>query len=386
MDWVRRHAMVDIEREFPAVVWQMAVDVMHQFVEACRGQLSYKNDSLSFTLNLRTEPEHNGVGSLREKYTIFYFNEMGHYNWDVKERTLLNPEQMVHEQYRRLIPGLLEGVIIRGKSSYYYPSHTCGYIEEMVAANMSSWQNELCILTDQSALIYPHMPRQGHQVVFPSQHLAYTKYWECILRALEFGVESRLLVQLAKQMTSTYLADALLFLRKDSIVAQQDLRSFDFKAANAARLLSHLRTITAPHIIAQANYSVNKLQMFLQQTGVPQVLSHAETNLNDLSNLVERSHELSLQRESQRSNELALGLSVIFGGLTFGLAILALPSFIVDWEAENGGFLSRRWYYSFLPYLGEVLVLCLAFLGLVMFVLAFISLIHRLSRRRTEGV
>jgi hypothetical protein len=384
MDWVKRHSMVDIEREFPAVMWQMAVEVVNQFADACGGALRLESESLCFQLDLRSEPAHNGAGSLREKYVIFCFQEMARFDWDTRQRHILTPEEILCEPYLSVITGLLEGILIQGKSDFYYPHHNARALQTIVERNVSSWQNEICILTDQSALIFPHMPKQSHEVVFSSQHISYGKYWECILRALEFAVESRLLVEIAKHMTSAYLADALVLLRHGHSVSRPALQDFEYKTANAARLLSHLRAITAPHLIAQAHYSVSKLKLFLQETGVPEVLHHADANLSHLSSLVERSHDINLQHESQRLNELALGLSVIFGGLTFGLAILALPSFIVDWEEEwkLQGFLSQRWYYPFLSHLGEILVICLAILGMLLFTVATVDLVRRIRRRQ----
>jgi len=384
MAWVRRHAMVDIERESPAVVWQMAVEVVRQFVDACRGRLVNISQSLPFELKLKGEPERGGNGSLREQYTVFYFDEMGHYNWSTRQRRLLPPHEVLDGDYARTITGLLEGILIRGKRDYFYPTHNMNCVRDIVARNKSSWQNELCVLSDRSAIIYPHMSKQSRQVIFSSHQIDYAQYWECVLRALEFGVETRLLVHLAKQMTSSYLAEALPVLHKNGATPRDNLQRFDFQAANAARLLAHLRTITAPHIIAQASYSVNKLELFMVETGIPDILKHAEMNLNHLKILVDNSHDTHLQSQSRFLNELTLVISVIVGGLTFGLGILMLPSFILDWEEERQGFLATRWYYPYLSYTGEILVIILLFLGVVMFVVAALTLAGRALGRRID--
>jgi hypothetical protein len=112
-------------------------------------------------LRLREEPERSGTGSLREQYTIFFFEEMGHYDWADKQRHVLTPQEALQGEYARLIAGLLEGVLIRGKSVSFYPIHNPACIQDIVARNKSSWQNELCILTDRSAIIYPYMPKQS---------------------------------------------------------------------------------------------------------------------------------------------------------------------------------------------------------------------------------
>ncbi|MCB8953277.1 MAG: hypothetical protein H6650_14825 [Ardenticatenales bacterium] len=373
VSWVRDHAVVEMEREFPAVAWQMAVEVVGQFVEACRGKLCNTNAIFPFELPLSRVPDRSGVGSIREQYMIFSFNEMGHYKWDEKKRDILTPSAILtNTHYGRTIAGLLEGIILQGKKDYFYPPHNTQSVQQIVKRNVVSWDNEMCIITDQSTIIYPYMPRTGQQVVFSAHHMDYAYYWECVLRALEFGVEIRLLAQLAQHMTSACLGKALPVLRDNGVYPDaQQLLEFDTEAANVTRLLSHLRTITSPWAIAQANYAVNKLAHFMEQTGVPSILSSAEANLADLSNLIERSNEGRLQLESQKLNELALWLSVIFGGLTFSLAVLTLPSFIADLSTSN------RWYYGFLDPLGEILVLFLVILGIVMMIVAGVKLLQR---------
>ncbi len=382
MKWSRHHSMTDIEREYPPVVWQMAVEVVHQFIDACDGHLHSTAGPFPFNIRLTEKPDHsNGAGSLREQYTIFHFEEIDHYRWDEKRRHILLPHEVVTAPFSHPICGLLEGIMLQGKRAYFYPTHDARFVENLVHQDASGWEHEICILTDRSAVIYAYIPKQSHRVVFPSRHVPYVDYWKSILRGIEFGVETRLLVQLVEQMTSSYLAEALPLLRTQHRLGRIHLRRFDTLAANAARIIAHLRTITAPHLIAQASYAVSKFDLFMQETGVLDILAHAEKNLADLSSLLERSHDLWLQDESQGVNEFGSALSVIFAGLALCLGILALPSYIADWEGQKGGYLAQQSYYGYLPHLGEVLVLLLTVMGAIAFAVALINLI-RVRRRR----
>lgn len=51
--------------------------------------------------------------------------------------------------------------------------------------------------------------------MFSSTQVSYVEYWDSILRGIEFGLEIHLLAQLAKQLTESYLSDALVLLRGD---------------------------------------------------------------------------------------------------------------------------------------------------------------------------
>ena len=80
-------------------------------------------------------------------------------------------------------------------------------------------------------------------------------------------------------------------------------------------------------------------------------------------------------------NELALAISIIFAGLTLSLGILALPSFIADWEQQRAGYLSHYWIYPYLSRIGGILVILLAISGAMAFALAIFTF-FRVRRRR----
>jgi hypothetical protein len=393
MEWVSEHSLHGTEQERPAVVWQMAVEVIRQFIEACHGHLCSDGDSRprDFDLELTADIERNEPESVRERYTVFNFYEMTHFSHKEKKHRILPPVEVLTDQgYARLASCLLEGVILEqvgegGRSkAHFYPVHSSTYADGLARLDCSTWEDEFCILTERSAIIYCR-PREQNRAIFPSRRIQYADYWESLIRGIEFGVETKVLVQLAEQATASYLGEALPLLRGDQRLNQKHLQRVDACAANAARLIAHLRTITAPHLIAQASYAVDKFDLLIKQAGIPQILEHAEANLADLTSLLQRNHDLLLQIESQRMNELALAISVIFTGLTLSLGILALPSFIADWEQQSRGYLSNRSYYPYLSWVGEILVISLALVGTLALVWSGINFV-RVRRRRKPHI
>ncbi|MBV7332607.1 CorA family divalent cation transporter [Chloroflexi bacterium TSY] len=379
MQWVQNHSLVDFEDENPPVLWQMAVEVVWQFVDSCKGRLHDPHNGSPIDLRLRPRPDFYESGGLRDQYTVFYFEELSELDRKAHRRNWLRPSDVRGAAHVQTISSLLEGVLLKGKSTYYYPAHSPDYLSEIACWDKSSWEDELCILGDRCAVIYPYTRKSSHQIVFSSTQVSYTDYWDSILRGIEFGLEIRLLAQLAKQLTESYLSDALVLLRGDEGLDKRNLRKFDTRTTNAARLIAHLRTITAPNLIAQANYAVAKFELFMNQTGVPLFLAHAESNLADLTSLLERNHNLYLQIESQRLNEMALIISAIFASLTMLLGILGLPSFIADWietRADMGG----GGLYIYLFYAGMVVAGLLTLLGGFSFFFTILRLL-RLRRR-----
>jgi len=381
MKWVADHALVDIERENPPVLWQIAVEVVQQFIDACKGRLRCTDNGRPFDLPLNPIPDYSGMGGARDQYTVFYWEEVSTVDPQTNRRQDLQPRDLLaNEVHAQTISSLLEGVLWHGKNTYYYPTHSPTYVQDLTHSDRASWANELCILADNCAVIYPYNRRPSHELVFFSRQVPYTDYWRCVLRGIEFGVETRLLAQLTEQITARYLTEALRELRGHNGLDRHNLRTYDEFAGNLARLAAHLRTITTPSLTAQASYAVSKFELFMNKTHVPLFVEHAQINLADLNALLQRNHDLYIQVEAQRLNELALIVSAIFASLTMFLGFLSLPSFFADWD-DAAGLAGRRWYYPYLPAVGEILVSALLVLGTG----AFLYMLFRwltLRRRR----
>jgi len=394
MAWVNERSMVEVEGKRPAVVWQMAVEVIRQFIHACNGHLRYDAKD-GFDIELTSEIERGVANPLRERYTVLHFEEMTHFDRKNKKHQPILPDNVMgNPDYARLISSLLEGVILEGTShekdeekAYFYPVHSTVTANRVAQCDCSSWENEFCIIAQRSAAIYSP-PYRGHHIIFPSQRIQYTDYWQCIIRGLEFAVESKVLAQVAERSTSEQLDEALPLLRGNQAqVHPRRLREFSDRVSNSARLMAQLRTITVPQLISRASYASGKFELFNRQTGIEKILAHAEANLQDLTELIERYYDLSLQIESQRTNELGLGLSIIFASFTLNLGILTLPSFIQDWDTQGqvSGYLSKQFYYPILPLVGEVLVLLLILISIVALILGIQNLV-RARRRRLEHI
>ncbi len=381
MQWSSQHSMADIERESPPVLWQMAAEVMRQFGEACAFRLHSTAQNLQFSLELTPFPSGGTLGVLREELTLYHFFEIGDYDFDTKTRNILSPSTIACDEYAQTISGLLEGVILEGKSTYYYPTHSLDYARAIVSRNQSTWENEICVFTGPSALIYRYTPKET-KVIFPSGYISHAEYWDTIARGIEFSVETRLLAQVVEQIAAHYLSEAIPLLGDNHDLDKKSLGRMNERVANISRYIAYLRTITTPHLIAYAPYATGKFELLLSQSGITDILDHAEANLGDLQALLARDHEMLLQLESQRLGELALAFSVIFASLTVSLSVLALPAFIQAWEAEGRSFLSARWYYPFLGWAGEDLVGFTVLLGILAFAAGILAFVVARRRRK----
>lgn len=389
--WVDDHLLIESDREHPTVVWPMAVEIIRQFVQACNNHLIFDGKN-GFDIELSTQIARD-TSPLRERYIIYHFNEITRYDREKKQYQQVEPKTILKDtNYSRLISALLEGVILEQRDNkkrlteYFYPFHSEVAANRIAECDCSSWEDEFCVITQRGAAIYA-LPYEGHHIIFPSRRIRYADYWQCIIRGLEFLLETKVLAQVAEHITSQQLDEVLPFLRGSHRQIQaKRLKEISDNVSNEARLMAHLRTITVPHLISGASYAIAKFESFNWQTGVEKILAHAEANLKDLTSLLERYNDLELQTESQRTNEVGLAISFIFASLTLNLAILTLPSFIQDWQAQgqNQGYLSERFYYSALPLVGEGLVLFLVIVSIVAMTLSAFNLRRARVRRKTR--
>jgi len=293
------------------------------------------------------------------------------YDRERKQYGRLEPSFFLEDNdHTRVISALLEGVILekrdesKGQTEHSYPVHSPLTAKQIVDCDCSSWQEEFCIVTQRSAAIYSP-PFQRHQVIFPSGRVQYADYWNCVIRGLEFALETKTLAQVAERNTSSQLEHVLPLLMGDRRqVKLEERERFIEHTSNSARLIAQLRTITVPELISRASYATSKFELFNRQTALKEIVAHAEANLRALAELLERHSDLELQIESQRTNEVGLLISLIFASLTLAIPILSLPSFVADWKSQEQWFMAITPAFVALPWLGFFLIAALLAVGM----------------------
>jgi len=380
MAWVRERSMNQLEDDKSPVVWQMAVDVMMRWIQTIDGCISLNDETgTAWRINLNLHPR---SGTLREIFTTYILTSIR----DRKNSSSLSAGLSPHEilstpAYQQIIAAVTEGALLHGRKDYTLPAHNPQTANDLMKKNLATWDKELCVITDKSALIY-YRPLDKQKVAFSSREVSYEDYWLTILRLMEFGLEVKMLALLLEKQTANALVSRLS--RKWQTVGGSTTLSVDDISAqllNISRLLAHTRSLSSAPIVGQASYAIRKYEFLLTSFGVPEILAHAETNLKSMSRLLERKVDLDLQFESQIVNETALAFSMVFASVSLIMGILAFPSFIADWINANP-FLTSFWLY---PYFGQIGVGIMTFLvvsSITAFVFA-VTMFVRLRRKRS---
>lgn len=380
MAWVQERSMNQLEDDKSPVVWQMAVDMMRRWIQTIDGRISLK-DETGTTLNIKLNL-HPRSGTLREIFTTYILTSIR----DRKSPSSLSAGLSPHEilstpAYQQIIAAVTEGALLHGRKDYTLPAHNPQTANDLMKKNLATWDKELCIITDKSALIF-YRPFDKQKVAFSSREVSYEDYWLTILRLMEFGLEVKMLALLLEKQTANILVSRLSRKWQSGKGASSlSIDGVSVQLLNISRLLAHTRSLSSAPIVGQASYAIRKYEFLLASFGVPEILAHSETNLKSMSRLLERKVDLDLQFESQTVNETALAFSMVFAGVSLIMGILAFPSFVADWLNANS-FLKSFWLYPYFGWIGVGIMAFLAISSITAFAFAVIMLV-RLRRKRS---
>jgi ABC-type multidrug transport system fused ATPase/permease subunit len=117
----------------------------------------------------------------------------------------------------------------------------------------------------------------------------------------------------------------------------QDVTLLRSRVATNTRLVAHLRDITTPLFVARADYATRKFDSFIKLSGVQLTLDNAEADLRAV-NLFLQHHDASLtqslSKDEQRQTDI---VSLLFSAFGVALALITVPSFLVDLETSRLG-------------------------------------------------
>ncbi len=377
--WVQERSMNQLEDEKSPVVWQMAVEVMRRWIQTIDGKISILDDnSKTWNINLSLKPR---SGTLREIFTTYILTSIRDRKKQPSLSTGLSPQEILSSAtYQQVVAAITEGVLLHGRKDYTLPAHNLQRASNLMETNLATWDKELCIITDGSAFIY-YRPFEKQQVAFSSREVSYEDYWLTIFRLMEFGLEVKMLALLLEKQSSNALALRLSQKWETGKEGRtQSTNDVSMFLLNTSRLLAHTRSLSTAPIVGQASYSIHKYEFLLGCFGVPVILAHAETNLENMSQLLERNIDLELQLEGQTVNENALAFSLVFASVSLAMGFLAFPSFLADWQTQDP-FPKTLWLYPYFGWIGVGLMGFLSIISIGAFFFA-VRMFFRLRRKR----
>ncbi|MEM8858346.1 MAG: hypothetical protein AAGD96_08500 [Chloroflexota bacterium] len=425
IDWLAADDSLVSYLDYPRVQWQLAQEVCTRFINTIQNSIRISGeDELSFS-----RPRKNITTSLNDSFVVYHFNELyaparivEKKHWS-KQKWKDNKEMMLTLKYndltdspkvRESISQLIEGALLKKPSknqnenssidSRRFPDQNQLIVDQIFETNFSTWNDELCLLTPRCCVVWPSRSAKNEYLYISSlptttSQVKYLWYWEAMERMIEFVVEIKLLSSLLEQesvlalnrfsATLSQMRHGLLNGNGEFDLKREEMLDLTNDAANLSRLVGLCRGLSTPQTWSRAEYASRKAAFFMRQLNIPDLIDHAETNVDNMTNLINHQDELYLASLSKKGNDQSRRLSVWFFIVSiifsFILLVYSLPSFWVDalglFADEVGGIRGDEQF----SYLNDAIVQRTLFVGnLLPFLLIPGSIILYILFRRSN--
>lgn len=313
--------------------WQLAMDIVARFVEACGCQFvvpSGGDDRTPKTVSKRTvvvlEPRYPTKRlPLHDRHINYTFSQV------TCEGEAVSAEALV-QQHAGEIVGLLENAMVLKDGEFYYPIYKPAQLARLADLDIASWNDELCLITSEATLIFCPFAVDKTVVISGSTRADgttfYGDYWRSITRGIEHIVVLKNEVQLLERETTKLLETIPEITRKaaDGHLSRSDRREILNLASGVSRLFQTLpqqRDALVPSSVFRASYATSKFQRLMQLLGINEIEQHIEVNVQELNAFLAHFNSIQLQQDDRYTN-------LLFSILTISFTLLAVPSFLAD--------------------------------------------------------
>ena len=213
----------------------------------------------------------------------------------------------------------MESMLIECEGERRFAHHAEPLARALVDGDVASWEEELCLLTGESALLYYPLLGRGLAYVGGPMGLdahAYGAYWAGIMRGIEHLVAFRAEAQQAERRTTGLLGQVPGLTRKinDGQLSPEDLSLLDHLAAGLSDIfdsLPELRSMAVSTTAFRADFARRKFDALLRELAIHETLDLVNTNVEQLNFFLSYYNDMRLQWQGMRTNSLGIVLGVI---------------------------------------------------------------------------
>ncbi|MDZ4720503.1 MAG: hypothetical protein SH847_18770 [Roseiflexaceae bacterium] len=304
--------------------WALGMIVLEAFLASINNQIIVPIDEIH-TKTIRFGGRSNTPNPVRlDRYIVHILRRIA------LDSRLLNPAELKRE-YAPILAAFMEGTLIEFDGHRRLPRYAHNQANELVGRDISSWDEELCLFTGESALIYCPLLGAGVAYVGGPMGLhgrAYERYWDGIVRGIEHAVAFRAEVQQAERRTTNLLGYVPTLTRR---VNQGDLTSaeiaeIDHLATSLADIfdsLPELRSMAVSSTAFRADYARRKFEILLHELDVHDTLELVNTNVEQLNFFLSYYSDMRLQWQGKKTNDTSVLISEV-------VMFMALSSFTAD--------------------------------------------------------
>jgi hypothetical protein len=304
--------------------WTIAMSILDAFLDALGHQIRlYVGNGAGTIIRFThtTQVKH----SLRlDRFVVYAIKKIE------RDGRLLLPDELKRD-YSQTLASFMEGTLVEFDGQRRFPQYAEEHARALVAGDVSSWDEELCLFSGESALIY--FPLVGRGLAYVGGPLgldarAYSAYWAGIVRGIEHLVAFRAEAQQTERRTTGLLSQIPGLTRKvnDGALSSQDLALIEHLAMGLSDIfdsLPELRSMAVTTNAFRADIVRRKFDVLLRELAVQETLDLVNTNVEQLNFFLSYYNDMRLQWQGQRTNSLGIGLGAV-------VLFMAISSFLAD--------------------------------------------------------
>lgn len=391
---LRSQQILELNRQLDrSIQWEFAMALVEMFIthsleyrdgfyswpRSPSSELSYAPDSaaIRFTPGGTTGTSRSGQAvalyPLYDRYVTFVMTKLC--ICESADDGSVNPQIVRWEtlranpKYGVEVHGLLEGVLVGRGEAEGFPAVKKRDIETLLQNDLASWDTELCLLSQDNGFVYydQWQPQEQEQETASNDdpacrrctacsrngsprirklhfsnrpNIDYQDYWLCILYGLEYILNLRLLARLVALSTTqdlSRIADLDEDGADDPAAIRDKVQELRRRVDTNTRLLAHLRDVTTPLFIAQADYATRKFDTFIKMSGLERSLANIEEDLRAINTFLQHHDAMLFRQLSENEQRQTARLAKAFSWAGFALAVLTYASFMVDLEEARLG-------------------------------------------------
>jgi len=303
--------------------WSLGMTILQAFLDAIDRQIAFHVHGRDHVIQFMTTPRSQHTLRL-DRYVIYSFRRIE------REGRLLTPEELKRD-YAQTLASFMEGALVECEGVRRFPIYAAEQARALVANDVASWDEELCLFNGESALIYHPLVGRGLAYVGGPLGLdahAYSAYWAGITRGIEHLVAFRSEAQQVERRTTDLLSRIPGLTRKvnDGALTAEDLALIDHLAAGLSDIFDSLpeqRSMAVSTSAFRADYVRRKFEVLMRELDVQETLELVNTNVEQLNFFLSYYNDMRLQWQGQRTNSLGIVLAAI-------VLFLAVSSFLAD--------------------------------------------------------
>ncbi len=304
--------------------WTIAMSILNAFLDAIGHQIRLQTgagtgSSVHFTHTTQVKQ------SLRlDRFVVYAIKKIE------RDGRLLLPDELKRD-YAQTLASFMESTLVEWDGRRRFPQYAEAPARALVAGDVSSWDEELCLFSGESALIYYPLIGRGLAYVGGPLGLdarAYSAYWAGIMRGIEHLVAFRAEAQQTERRTTGLLGQIPGLTRKvnDGTLGAEDLALIEHLATGLSDIfdsLPELRSMAITSNAFRADFVRRKFDVLIRELAVHDSLDLVNTNVEQLNFFLSYYNDMRLQWQGQRTNSLGIGLGAV-------VLFMAISSFLAD--------------------------------------------------------